>query len=146
MTAVLKWQNEAKVVIQLDIFKGCLQENANGGIFIICFFYPQLHAEYNKKNDEYVHHRVVQAFETSQLIRFCQRTGDVLIFAGDFNCTPTDFAYRIIKFYGNLVDTYTDSPVKVSHVVIMHDVHQIMQTSLELPKQERYEYGKVCNM
>lgn len=71
-----------------------------------------LHAEYNKKNDEYVHHRVVQAFETSQLIRFCQRNGDVLILAGDFNCTPTDFAYRMIKFYGNLIDTYTDSPVK----------------------------------
>ncbi|XP_042223839.1 putative neutral sphingomyelinase isoform X2 [Homarus americanus] len=70
------------------------------------------HAEYNRKNDEYVHHRVVQAFETSQLIRFCQKAGSVLIFAGDFNCTPTDFAYRIVKFYGNLVDTYTESPVK----------------------------------
>ncbi|XP_045618331.1 putative neutral sphingomyelinase isoform X2 [Procambarus clarkii] len=72
-----------------------------------------LHAEYNRKNDEYVHHRAVQAFETSQLIRLFQKAKAVLIFAGDFNCTPTDFAYRIVKFYGNLVDTYTDSPTKV---------------------------------
>ncbi|KAK8723624.1 hypothetical protein OTU49_011468 [Cherax quadricarinatus] len=71
-----------------------------------------LHAEYNKKNDEYVHHRAVQAFEASQLIRFCQKAKAVLILAGDFNCTPTDFAYRVVKFYGNLVDTYTESPIK----------------------------------
>lgn len=77
--------------------------------------HPQLHAEY-KRHDEYVHHRAVQAFEASQLVRFCQRTDDILIFAGDFNCVPTDFAYRIIKFYGNMVDSYTDCPVKVGRV------------------------------
>lgn len=70
------------------------------------------HAEYDPRNDEYVHHRLTQAFETSELIRFAKKSEEVLIFAGDFNCTPTDFAYRMVKFYAGLVDTYTDSPSK----------------------------------
>lgn len=75
----------------------------------------QLHAEYDNKTDEYVHHRVAQAFQTSQMIRFVRQSDDVLVFAGDFNCAPTDIAYRIVKFYGCLIDSYSDSPVKVSH-------------------------------
>lgn len=70
------------------------------------------HAEYNPQEDEYVHHRLTQAFETSELIRFAKKSEEVLICAGDFNCTPTDFAYRMVKFYAGLVDTYTDSPCK----------------------------------
>ncbi|KAK8383547.1 hypothetical protein O3P69_015777 [Scylla paramamosain] len=70
------------------------------------------HAEYNPQEDEYVHHRLTQAFETSELIRFAKKTEEVLICAGDFNCIPTDFAYRMVKFYAGLVDTYTDSPCK----------------------------------
>ncbi|XP_064100174.1 putative neutral sphingomyelinase isoform X1 [Macrobrachium nipponense] len=72
----------------------------------------QLHACYDADKDEYVHHRAVQAFETPQFIRSNRRDEDVLIFAGDFNVTSTDFAYGLIKCYGNLVDTYTESPVK----------------------------------
>ncbi|XP_045106260.1 putative neutral sphingomyelinase isoform X1 [Portunus trituberculatus] len=72
----------------------------------------KFHAEYNPQEDEYVHHRLTQAFETSELIRFAKKTEEVLICAGDFNCTPTDFAYRMVKFYAGLVDSYTDSPCK----------------------------------
>lgn len=71
-----------------------------------------LHALYNPDKDEYVHHRAVQAFETPQFIRSNRRDEDILIFAGDFNVTSNDFAYGLVKCYGNLVDTYTESPVK----------------------------------
>ncbi|KAG0723958.1 putative neutral sphingomyelinase [Chionoecetes opilio] len=70
------------------------------------------HAEYNPQQDEYVHHRLTQAFEASELIRFAKKSEEVLVCGGDFNCTPTDFAYRMVKFYAGLVDTYTDSPCK----------------------------------
>ncbi|KAK7073720.1 Sphingomyelin phosphodiesterase 2, neutral membrane (Neutral sphingomyelinase) [Halocaridina rubra] len=77
-----------------------------------CLANTHLHALYNYDKDEYVHHRAVQAFETPQLIRSCRRDEDILVFAGDFNVTSADFAYGLIKSYGNLVDTYTESPVK----------------------------------
>ncbi|XP_068230886.1 putative neutral sphingomyelinase isoform X2 [Palaemon carinicauda] len=77
-----------------------------------------LHACYDAEKDEYVHHRAVQAFETPQLIRSNRKDEDVLIFAGDFNVTSTDFAYGLIKCYGNLVDTYTESAVKVRPSVL----------------------------
>ncbi|XP_066943116.1 putative neutral sphingomyelinase isoform X2 [Macrobrachium rosenbergii] len=77
-----------------------------------CLANTHLHACYDADKDEYVHHRAVQAFETPQFIRSNRRDEDVLIFAGDFNVTSTDFAYGLIKCYGNLVDTYTESPIK----------------------------------
>lgn len=81
-------------------------------------FYSQLHALYDHKNDTYVHHRAVQAYEAAQLLRFGRASEDVVIFSGDMNCTQTDFAYRLVKHNGALIDTYIDSPVKVSHHMI----------------------------
>ncbi|XP_063612551.1 putative neutral sphingomyelinase [Penaeus indicus] len=71
-----------------------------------------LHALYDHKNDTYVHHRAVQAYEAAQLLRLGRTNEDVVIFSGDMNCTQTDFAYRLVKHNGALIDTYIDSPVK----------------------------------
>lgn len=70
------------------------------------------HALYDHKNDTYVHHRAVQAYEAAQLLRFGRASEDVVIFSGDLNCTQTDFAYRLVKHNGALIDSYIDSPVK----------------------------------
>lgn len=53
------------------------------------------------------------------MLRFGRASEDVVIFSGDLNCTQTDFAYRLVKHNGALIDSYIDSPVKVSHRLIL---------------------------
>ena len=73
----------------------------------------QLHAEYNERNDEYLHHRVVQAYEISELLRFAQAGTQVSIFAGDLNCEVGDVPYRLITYNTGFTDSFMDSPAKV---------------------------------
>lgn len=56
----------------------------------------QLHAEYNKKNDQYMAHRVLQAFDTAQFIKMTSGNSDAVILAGDLNAEPNSLAYKII--------------------------------------------------
>ena len=74
----------------------------------------QLHAEYNRENDEYRAHRAVQAFETSQMIRYTRKMADVSILGGDLNTEPGDLAYRLICNHSSLTDMYL-STGKVHH-------------------------------
>ncbi|XP_012285922.1 putative neutral sphingomyelinase [Orussus abietinus] len=63
-----------------------------------------LHAEYDKENDEYTAHRVLQAFDTAQFIRMTKGGADVIILGGDLNTEPQDLAYRIICGTAGMVD------------------------------------------
>ncbi|KAK2586499.1 hypothetical protein KPH14_011397 [Odynerus spinipes] len=68
-----------------------------------------LHAEYNRKNNEYAAHRVLQAFDTAQFIRMTSGGSDVVILGGDLNAEPQDLAYRIICGISGLADACSDS-------------------------------------
>jgi sphingomyelin phosphodiesterase 2 len=77
----------------------------------------QLHAEYNPASDEYCAHRVVQAFETSQFIRYTRNKADFCILGGDLNTEPENLAYRLICDHTSLKDLYL-STGKVFHFSI----------------------------
>lgn len=63
-----------------------------------------LHAEYNRENDEYAAHRVLQAFDTAQFIRMTSGSSDAVILGGDLNAEPQDLAYKIICGIAGLTD------------------------------------------
>jgi sphingomyelin phosphodiesterase 2 len=63
-----------------------------------------LHAEYDRDNDEYLAHRVVQAFDTAQFIKLSSSPGEISLVAGDLNTEPSDNAFQIIKRVTGLHD------------------------------------------
>ncbi|XP_069678319.1 putative neutral sphingomyelinase isoform X2 [Periplaneta americana] len=72
----------------------------------INIYSAHLHAEYNRWNDEYMAHRVLQAFDMSQFIRLTS-TADVVILGGDLNTEPGDLSYKIICHNAQLQDSYS---------------------------------------
>lgn len=74
----------------------------------INIYTAHLHAEYNPKNDEYLPHRICQAFEFSQFVKCTGETSDINIVAGDFNCEPEDIIYRILRYNANLLDSFLE--------------------------------------
>ncbi|XP_059490809.1 putative neutral sphingomyelinase [Neocloeon triangulifer] len=63
-----------------------------------------LHAEYDRENDEYLAHRVVQAFDTAQFIKLSSSPHEISVVAGDLNTEPYDNAFHIIKHVPGLHD------------------------------------------
>ncbi|XP_006613818.1 putative neutral sphingomyelinase [Apis dorsata] len=72
-------------------------------------YIAHLHAEYNKHNDEYIAHRVLQAFDTAQFIRMTSGGADSTILGGDLNTEPQDLVYRIICGVAGLTDACSNS-------------------------------------
>ncbi|ODM99023.1 putative neutral sphingomyelinase [Orchesella cincta] len=70
----------------------------------INLYSAHLHAEYDRKNDEYLAHRVNQAFDFAQFISLTSRHADVVIVGGDLNTEPGDLAYRLIVHTAHLHD------------------------------------------
>nr|CAD7199722.1 unnamed protein product [Timema douglasi] len=86
-----------------------------------------LHAEYDRESDEYRVHRVLQAFDLSQMVRLTSVGADVVILAGDLNTEPGDLAQRIICHNSELSDTHnvftqaqhSEVALRVSHSFLM---------------------------
>ncbi|PNF39814.1 putative neutral sphingomyelinase [Cryptotermes secundus] len=77
----------------------------------------QLHAEYNRRNDEYMAHRVLQAFDMSQFISITSTNADIVILGGDLNTEPGDLAYRIICHNAQVQDSFLQAQqVSVDYV------------------------------
>lgn len=66
----------------------------------------QLHAEYDRESDEYVAHRVLQAFDTAQFIHMTSGGADLVILGGDLNTEPDDLAYQVLLLNAGLHDAY----------------------------------------
>ena len=66
----------------------------------------QLHAQYSKDKDEYLPHRLLQAFELSQFIRLTSNPCDITLVGGDFNLDPADLGYKIITTNAALKDAW----------------------------------------
>ncbi|GBN35665.1 Sphingomyelin phosphodiesterase 2 [Araneus ventricosus] len=81
----------------------------------INLYVTHLHAEYDAFHDQYLPHRVAQAFEFSQYIQHTSETADLSIVAGDFNTESTDLPYKIIIHNTGCLDTYLTQ--KESHAV-----------------------------
>lgn len=76
----------------------------------ISLFVSHHHAEYNRVQDQYLAHRIAQAFEMSQFVRLTSESSDLTILAGDFNTEPNDVAYRIIVQNTGCVDAFLEKP------------------------------------
>ena len=61
-------------------------------------------------NDEYLAHRVTQAFDTAQFITLTSQHADVVIVGGDLNTEPGDLAYRVIVHTAQLRDSFFECP------------------------------------
>ncbi|XP_033606154.1 putative neutral sphingomyelinase isoform X2 [Cryptotermes secundus] len=72
----------------------------------INIYSAHLHAEYNRRNDEYMAHRVLQAFDMSQFISITSTNADIVILGGDLNTEPGDLAYRIICHNAQVQDSF----------------------------------------
>ncbi|KFM82038.1 Sphingomyelin phosphodiesterase 2, partial [Stegodyphus mimosarum] len=72
----------------------------------INLYVTHLHAEYDAFHDQYLPHRVAQAFEFSQFVQLTSETADLSIVAGDFNTEPTDLPYKVIIHNAGCIDTY----------------------------------------
>ncbi|XP_063699290.1 putative neutral sphingomyelinase [Culicoides brevitarsis] len=71
------------------------------------FYTAHLHAEYDRACDDYMTHRVIQAFDTAQFIESTRSHDCVLqILAGDLNTEPNDLAQRIILTTSRMYDTF----------------------------------------
>ncbi|KAF2359183.1 Endonuclease/exonuclease/phosphatase [Trinorchestia longiramus] len=89
---------------------GLCRTQLNGVNFLIAT--THLHAVYHHLQDEYLHHRVVQAYETSQVLDWCACPDTVIILAGDLNCEPHEVPYRLIRYNANFKDAFVEAPNK----------------------------------
>ncbi|VDP05044.1 unnamed protein product [Soboliphyme baturini] len=74
----------------------------------INFFATHIHAEYNRANDVYLPHRIVQAYELSQLVKNLSSGADMSIVVGDLNLESQDLGYNLIVSNGRLKDAYCE--------------------------------------
>ncbi|KAJ1525886.1 hypothetical protein ONE63_009077 [Megalurothrips usitatus] len=73
---------------------------------LINVYTAHLHAEYDRESDEYVAHRVLQAFDTAQFIHMTSGGADLVILGGDLNTEPDDLAYQVLLLNAYLHDAY----------------------------------------
>ncbi|KAK7497288.1 hypothetical protein BaRGS_00011582, partial [Batillaria attramentaria] len=74
--------------------------------FKINLYVTHIHAEYNRIDDEYLPHRVAQAFEMSQFIRHTSHNCDLILAAGDFNLEDRDVGYMLLTTNTPLSDAW----------------------------------------
>lgn len=75
----------------------------------INIYSAHLHAEYDRKSDEYLPHRVLQAYDTAKFIELTSRGADLVVLAGDLNNEPGDLGYRILVDVVGLKDSYVEA-------------------------------------
>lgn len=73
---------------------------------LINVYAAHLHAEYDRESDEYIAHRVLQAFDTAQFIHMTSGGADMVILGGDLNTEPDDLAYQVLLLNAYLHDAY----------------------------------------
>jgi len=76
----------------------------------------QLHAEYNRDSDEYAAHRVLQAYDTAQLVKMTSGNADIVILGGDLNTEPGDLSYQVLLHSAELEDAFSSAPVSTQHL------------------------------
>ncbi|XP_044752920.1 putative neutral sphingomyelinase [Coccinella septempunctata] len=74
--------------------------------YLVNVYTAHLHAEYDRDNDEYKAHRVIQAYDTAQFIQFTMGGADLVVLAGDLNTEPGDLAYKLLCTIPSLTDSF----------------------------------------
>jgi len=76
--------------------------------FDVHVYTSHYHAEYDRKHDVYLGHRVLHALESAEWIRLSSSSADLTIYAGDFNTEPTDVPYKMLRTIAHLDDAWED--------------------------------------
>lgn len=72
-------------------------------------FVSHFHAEYCRKGDIYLGHRVLQALEAAQWVKLTAPGADLTLYCGDFNTEPGDVPYSLLRCVGKLKDSWIES-------------------------------------
>ncbi|XP_069797574.1 sphingomyelin phosphodiesterase 2 [Narcine bancroftii] len=76
---------------------------------IVHVYVTHLHAEYCREKDDYLPHRLLQAWELGQFIRHTSKTADVTILGGDLNMHPSDLGNRLLQCYTGMKDSFVET-------------------------------------
>ena len=76
--------------------------------FDVHLYTSHYHAEYNRKRDVYLGHRVSHGLESAQWIKLTSASADLTVYAGDFNTEPTDVPYKLVRAVAPLRDAWID--------------------------------------
>lgn len=83
---------------------------------LVHVYVAHLHAEYDRKCDDYMAHRVIQAYDTAQFIESTRGRAVLQILAGDLNTEPGDLAYRVLLTNSMLVDSCDKKQFAAGHL------------------------------
>ncbi|XP_067951221.1 putative neutral sphingomyelinase [Watersipora subatra] len=97
--------------------KGCALAVLKVNELTINLYITHMHARYNLKKelDEYAGHRAHQALYLSQFIKHTSSSCDAVLAAGDFNSTPNEVAYKVIRSNAVLDDAWLLKNMDGSH-------------------------------
>ncbi|KDR07562.1 hypothetical protein L798_02952, partial [Zootermopsis nevadensis] len=105
----------------------------------INIYSAHLHAEYNHRNDEYMAHRVLQAFDMSQFIYITSANADIVILGGDLNTEPGDLSYKIICHNAQLQDSFFQAQ-QVGTNESVRNSYTYKRLCVEKPAGSRIDY------
>lgn len=106
---------------------------------LVNVYAAHLHAEYDRKCDDYMAHRVIQAYDTAQFIESTRGTAVLQILAGDLNTEPGDLAYRVLQTNSKLIDTADKKLYAAGHL----GTNEIGSNSYTDPEAaKKYPQGK----
>ncbi len=77
--------------------------------FDLHLYVSHYHAEYDRRHDVYLGHRVIHALESAQWIKLSSSSADLTIYGGDFNTEPVDVPYKLVRAITPLVDSWSDA-------------------------------------
>jgi len=105
-------------------------------------FVSHLHAEYSRRTDIYLGHRVMQALEAAQWIKLTSSGADLTIYAGDFNTEPVDVPYSIIRTVVPLKDAWMDvnGPTSGETCATPYNSYTTASELVEAPTGKRIDY------
>ncbi|XP_065083629.1 putative neutral sphingomyelinase [Ochlerotatus camptorhynchus] len=101
---------------------------------LVHVYVAHLHAEYDRKCDDYMAHRVIQAYDTAQFIESTRGSAVLQILAGDLNSEPGDLAFRVLQTNSMLVDTY-DKNMFAAENMGTNEIGKNSYTDLEAAKK-----------
>jgi len=105
-------------------------------------FVSHLHAEYVRKKDVYLGHRVLQALEAAQWVKLTSPGADLTIYAGDFNTEPQDVPYSLLRCLGNLRDSWIEAngPDGGQTCGTEYNTYCTISERAEYPRGKRIDY------
>ncbi|CAO1362853.1 unnamed protein product [Diamesa tonsa] len=98
---------------------------------IVNVYLAHLHAEYDKNCDDYMTHRVIQAFDTAQFLESTRGDCAMQVLAGDLNTEPGDLAYRILLSVSRMSDSFVKNK---SNFTGTHEYSYNTYATMELSK------------